>query len=553
MFQVIRNVAANGVIFVLLGSSLAWAESNYFEYPSGSFSFIEPYHEPLKYNIDQCPTINPNHQELLSQLTNMKERVLNEASNCKDSDNKTSDLGTSLDGLLSLAQSSERNRFIELVGNFRGRVLSPEEADFVRRYVEKGTKAVGLLFTSIAKSQCLDEDKKSMTMNDVASFLFELTKLSSEVAGPYGAPLSIIGSSISGLLSGLATLKETQGAYNFDQQDQIIAYNHSLCAYAQLRQGLQTQLNDDTRINEYRYLISTLEERAQYLTQNCQACEKFLSSLKGIIDKPTSDNAIKDFVNNHQSTLNQIYQTDGTTTQEKVVELIKIANSLLWASSQLNELQKLKPELHNSIGLSFITNLQFQLDNFFYEQEGAHFIETWQKRAQHAFHVYDSETKRWKRKFSLVLNDVSRKDPSFSIARDDYKILAISSNHRLLKTTLQKYKSAIDKKVNHFDLIMNIGYRKLETRFQQVIIEMQVVDQFCHYFDQSLLSLQAMMNCQSTSYRQLTSTVLAIWQSPNGEEPMGGGRPPVLPSDDKPSTKSWIDGLRWYQQEWPRR
>lgn len=228
--------------------------------------------------VVECPAVSDEYEKMLNKLDDLKASI-KKAANCKTTELKVK----SLEDLFM----QDRQKVLEILNAGREQVLSQQQTDFVRKYAEEVTKKVAAIHDLFVGNGCFSEDHKTQTLNNLASFVNEASRLVGVLAGPWGTPIMLSGQVVAGFMTGLDQVMQSRAGYDFSQRDGWMSYVKHLCTYHTFRDQVEHLLNPQQRIDQLTNLKIQLDAQIATLSSNCKNCLRIQNIFNANRNKPT--------------------------------------------------------------------------------------------------------------------------------------------------------------------------------------------------------------------------------------------------------------------------
>jgi hypothetical protein len=157
--------------------------------------------------------------------------------------------------------------------------LEAEEVRAISSLVSEATMALSDTVAQLSNgsSHCIPESNKAPFLSTLAGVVKEVSGVVGNVAGPYGASISLGGNLLSGVISGIDKLFKQNKVYNFNQPAEEMLFLNQFCAFTQAQQDI----NDFLHLEEKEQELLKLEQdylrnsKIKDLVANCPECNAY--------------------------------------------------------------------------------------------------------------------------------------------------------------------------------------------------------------------------------------------------------------------------------------
>lgn len=137
------------------------------------------------------------------------------------------------------------------------------------------TDSIALL--SGSSSHCLPAKDKPSFLGTLSGVTREVSGVVGSVTGPYGQAVSLVGSLLSGAISGVDKLFKQNKLYNFNNPSEELLFMNQFCAFTQAQQDISDFLQLETKVEalrgmEQNYLTNS---KIKDLIENCPECNAY--------------------------------------------------------------------------------------------------------------------------------------------------------------------------------------------------------------------------------------------------------------------------------------
>ncbi len=155
------------------------------------------------------------------------------------------------------------------------------------------TDSIALL--SGSSSHCLPAKDKPTFLGTLSGVTREVSGVVGSVTGPYGQAVSLVGSLLSGAISGVDKLFKQNKLYNFQNPSEELLFMNQFCAFTQAQQDISDFLQLETKVEDLRgmeqnYLTNS---KIKDLVENCPECNAYKLAWDA---KEQSDRIIEDII-----------------------------------------------------------------------------------------------------------------------------------------------------------------------------------------------------------------------------------------------------------------
>ncbi len=474
------------------------------------------------YTTFECPAMHPEYVRLMGQIRGLKQKVEEKA-----------ECGTLRSQVDSLADYVGTNRasFVAEVTKKSDRMLTVEESRRLQSYANEASKrALFLIDLLNGDDGCVEEETKGQLLSRTSSIVYEAGNLLSSVAGPYGVPIAMTSSVISGVLKGVFYFYENQSGFDFDEFEQRQFYAESVCQFYRFQQEAEELVNPVATLGGLQKLKDHLVTKLNELTSNCTECAEMMIYYADDYNRQDED-VFNQRVEEFRVSANKLYVKPlGNVT-------LQTLRTMDWIQEQMSKYQTILSQERASQGLRELMRESLQMSSFLFEEWAPDFLR-WHFRSAHKeyreFQVY---VHRWSTEVWMdVINNKKivenglRRVPSMPLiyrTRDNLDFIKANQNE------LEKQFRVRSK------------WRKQGQLVQLSLLSMQVLEEYCGFFQlimeyNNLLATQ----CESRGVKRLKEQ-LAIF-SPSSPPPLPLFFSPLLLGGER-SWQSAMDDVisRW--------
>lgn len=221
--------------------------------------------------VVQCPRPMKKYEDMLSQLSGLKEKIKKEA--CPQE--KINALNKDVKSLEDLLTDGERQKFIDLIkkGTSSGEQLTDAEVATVQNYIDDVVKKVASVTGLVNNPACFDENEQTSTLSFLSSVISEVSGAVGALAGPFGAKISMGGKLAAGLLSSIDTIVMARKTYDYDKFEDQKNILNNICAYYDFKNDLDKETATTTYYDRLYTLKETTDNLLDKLSAQCSDCE----------------------------------------------------------------------------------------------------------------------------------------------------------------------------------------------------------------------------------------------------------------------------------------
>lgn len=288
-----------------------------------------------------CPAISEDFSQVLTKIDALKTSIKKDA-NCKD---VSTTITTTFDGI-----GKTRDRFLALIKKSQTQTLSDSEIQEIGKYADAvTTKVASIIDLMTNANNCFDGDADKKALTSLSGFVSEAATLIAQVAGPWGAPISIGGQIVSGFISGLDKINKSRAGYDFSDRAQWTAYVQNLCTYAALRPNIEALLHPQNQIGQLQMIARKLDQNMATIASVCPECGN------------VTDATIQSIDSKYAARL-------GTLSA-------RVRNAQAWVKAQISQVTSNSNAYWNNVtGKDVLSRAQRELEDFLLQKEAPKFL-----------------------------------------------------------------------------------------------------------------------------------------------------------------------------------
>jgi hypothetical protein len=475
----------------------------------------------------ECPRIPAAYGTVLEQLTTLKSQIQNSA-HCEG-------VRIEVGELENLVRSDRRTRFLDIVRNNADRTLSPSDTEFLQRYsTEVSDASLRLMAVFRGQNNCFPESERATSLAALTTVVHEASSLISQVAGPYGAPIAIGGTILTGVLQGIQAFENARPGYRFDRPAERRAFTEQLCLYHLYRQQLDELLYPEVRLNDLRSLQNHLATKIEELRANCSECAEIITRFsRADVDRNSPE------VERLVEAANQKFQTPlGTETTNAL-------RTRTWVVGEIERIDRLRALSSRSIGPQEIYFLRSDLDDFFFRRQAPAFLQWQLEQALRSDYRFQAHAESWTREVLRRWETTERGIPPVRPSAP------LEERVNALNNLLQSQRNP--------DVLAFIESQSAQSRdlFQLAWSAFGVIEEYCNFFRESRsLSNELRRRCETEAMdmqrtRLSSRAAYQIFSRPN----LAGPQPPNWspnnpPIKNRPEARTWGEALASEFRAW---
>jgi hypothetical protein len=358
------------LLFVLLSTS---ALSAYAVTPS---FYIPGLKSNRDYKQIECPSVANEFKPLIANLNRLKTDIKKNA-NCQPVFEQVSRYGDQV--------QQGRDKYLKLTKDNKGKVLTAQDTKFIKDYAQNATQyAFTLLDMVTGRSTCFESDKKNEGLLFASTLIHEVTSLASAVAGPYGAPISVVGNLISGFFTGMHSISQNRAGYKFEDPESRQQYVENLCTYYSMQEELNKLLDPRSHRENLETIAVAVTEHLTEVVEECTDCTKLL----GFLDQ---EEYVANFGSekNQTNLVNMIYRLESEVneTSDNFIGsyIIDTYNNKRWLETEISQFDRNSNEIVSNIGQDLLMDQKLDIEKFILERETPRFLKFQLEKARDAY------------------------------------------------------------------------------------------------------------------------------------------------------------------------
>ena len=245
--------------------------------PFRNFALVISFILPLQSAFAlQCPKTQSDYTNLLASLNDFQSK-LGQRPECQS-------LANEIQGL-SYYFSRENRELIEratggLITGSDKREIPSEDLIQLQNYSQNVTQKILRVVQSLQSQNSCREVASPSFLSVFSTLTGEVTQIASQFSGPYAVPLSIGGSVVAGILSGIdAIFQANRSLYDFEKSSEARQlYTSNLCIFHDIRAEVDSILMPATRLSLIDTLIENLDEKKEKLLPESPLAGQFLEN-----------------------------------------------------------------------------------------------------------------------------------------------------------------------------------------------------------------------------------------------------------------------------------
>ncbi len=334
------------------------------------------------YEIYQCPAMHPEYTRLLDQIRGLKHKI-EEAARCGSLRNQVDSLADYV--------GQNRSDFVAKVTKKRNEMLSVEDSRKLQGYANEASKrALTLIDLLNGDDGCVGEETKGQLLSRSSSIVYEASNLLASVAGPYGVPIAIGGSILSGVLKGVAHFYESQSGFQFDKFEQRQFYAESVCQFYRFQQEADILLDPEAAIYGLKRLEVHMMDQVDTLRINCPECADLIAYF---VDPYNQENELK-----FQNTVDELrLQANAAYKHPLGNETIQALRTLVWLEEESGRYNSIVAQERIGQGPRELMHESLDMSKFLFTKWAPDFVDWYASSARREFRKFKAYLNEWAR------------------------------------------------------------------------------------------------------------------------------------------------------------
>jgi hypothetical protein len=225
--------------------------------------------ETNRYSV--CPNVTEDAKVILTSIQTLQDE-LRKTPECQSVSGKISTLS-------SIINDKAWGTVRDTLRTSDAPQLEADEVVKVTAMVEKATFALSDIVSQLSSgsSNCLPPENRASFLASLSGIVKDVSGVVGNVTGPYGAAISLGGSLLSGVISGIDRLYKRDMVYDFRKPAEELLFMNQFCAFSQAQQDI----NDFLQLQEKEKDLLKLEmdylrnSKIKDLIENCQECNAY--------------------------------------------------------------------------------------------------------------------------------------------------------------------------------------------------------------------------------------------------------------------------------------
>lgn len=413
------------------------------------------------YKTFQCPAMHPEYMRLMDQIRGLKQQIEEKA--------ECGALRNQVDSLADYV-GNNRSSFVSEVTKKRDTMLSVEESRRLQNYANEASKRALMLIDLLnGDDGCVGEETKGQLLSRSSSIVYEAGNLLASVAGPYGVPIAIGSSVISGVLKGVAYFYENQSGFDFDEFEQRQFYAESVCQFYRFQQEAEELINPVATLQGLEKLKAHLYDKLSELEGNCREC--------GEMSAYYSDDYNRENEESFNKKLNELRVAANNAFASPLGnETLQTLRTIDWSQEQIGKYQTILSQERAGQGPRELMRESLAMSSFLFEEWAPEFVEWYFRSARREYREFQSYVYNWSvRVWMDVVNGIIEEKglrrvpseparPQIRYTRENLDFIEANMNKSVRQSTMQS------------------KWRKQEQLVQMSSLSMQVVADYCGFF-----------------------------------------------------------------------
>ena len=353
-----------------------------------------------------------------------------------------------------------RGTFLDKVRRKKNQALSVADTKWLRNYADESSqRALGLIDLMQMRSDCVDDDGQLTMLNRASTLIFETSNMLAGVAGPYGIPLAIGGTLLSGVLKGIGTFYANRRGFDFDEFEQRQFYAESLCHFHKFSLEVEDLLSPGKSLRGLQRLSEYMDDKLAEGRENCDHCAQILD----LYADPYRDREDPSF----QSEIETLrLAADAMYKHPLGSYTVNGAQIQEWLPGEVAKYEEIVSHGSQGIGPREIRAGQISLNEFLYDQWGPPFLHWHLRQARLERRYFKAHVYNWGMDFSQSIALRGLVPTAFQIREIPLMLQFIYDNKQ--KTESPQQFQYYDKRAWE---LLSLGESTL-----------QVIDDYCDFF-----------------------------------------------------------------------
>ena len=458
----------------------------------------------LKSNRDyeklECPSVANEFKPMIANLNQLKVDIKKNA-NCQPVYDQVARYGDQIE--------QGREKFLKLTKENKDKVLSANDTTFIKNYAEQSTQyAFTLLDMVTGRSSCFERNRKGEGFLFASTLIHEVTSLASAVAGPYGAPISVVGNLISGFFTGIHAISQNRAGYKFDDPESRQQYVENLCTYYSMQEELNNLLYPRQRRENLETIAVAVNEHLAEVVEDCTDCNQLLSFLD-------QEEYVSNFgtEKNQNNLVNMIYRLEENVNESSDnfigSYIIDTYNNKRWLEEELSSFDRNSNQIISNIGQDILMDQKLGIEKFLLERETPKFLKFQLDKARDSYRdlmsYYHNEFSRLTYMYDYRVK--IKEDPSYRPAYG-----AAFQYFEQVQLGLERHEELIDNDSLPYEdrILLESHYNKFINLYDSSYIAFGVYNSFCNFFKEAKIFNFSINNaCSNPKAKDLSDNLRA--------------------------------------------
>lgn len=456
------------------------------------------------YKTVQCPTIADEFKPLITNLTRLKTKIKSEA-NCKPIFEQISRYGDQF--------QQSRERYLALTTKKKGQVLTASDTKFIKSHAENASQyAFAVLDLVSGGGSCFERDRNNEGLLLASTLIHEVTNLAGNVAGPYGAPIAIVGNLIGSFFNGLHTIRENRSGYKFHKLESRQQFIENLCTYYSMQEELNNLLYPRERRENLESIAVAVNEHLADVADGCDGCNRLLTFLD-------QEEYVSTFgtEKNHSNLINQIYQLEEQANNDSESfagsYIIDTFNNKKWLEEEIEDFDRNSEEIISNIGQDILMEQKLDIEQYLLERETPRFLKFQLDKARDSYR--DAE-RYYTNTLTYLINAFDYEanileDPNYN---PPYGVAF--AYYQDIQKGIQRLEELINNRKLPYDnvVMLESHYNKFINLYDSSYIAYGVFNSYCNFFREAKIFNYSISNvCNSSRGTQLREDLIKITPS----------------------------------------
>jgi hypothetical protein len=330
-----------------------------------------------------CPNVTEDAKVILTSIKSLQDE-LRKSPECQS-------VAAKITTVSEVFNSKSYKSVLETLNAGKIPHLEVEEINSLSKMINEATYALSDTVAQLSNgsNNCLPQTNKASFLSTLSGITKDLSGVIGNVAGPYGAAISMGGNLISGVISGIDKLFKQNKVYDFKKPEEELLFMNQFCAYTQSQQDIHDFLELENKEKELLGLeeMYLKDTKIKELVQNCPECNAYKiawetnEEAQKIIDRIREDAQIVNSNINptHQvsftrcAEINRAFYSDHSDFAQLVTLFSNYSNPMMSPSdtkqltdltSAMKNMRNIYPSYETCISQEDSLNISIKFNNF---------------------------------------------------------------------------------------------------------------------------------------------------------------------------------------------